>query len=449
MIIPASGILRLVAATLIPAALLYAITPQFRPLLLFVPPLVGIVALADLLALFRHRNQLSVTAPPRLSLICGRSGQLGITIRAINQAANQSGLDLQVGLALPVSFSSPFRETRLKLTKGGDAVCLDWPLTGSQRGRFQVKQCALRIASPFRLWQLQTRHTISTELRVYPNLRAERRRLASLFLERNDRQLQAQRQRGQGREFDRLRQYQTGDSLGDIHWKATAKRRQLITKEYQIERTQEVYLLIDSSRLSGRPVPTAEGGSEPFLEQAVRTALILGSVAQRQGDLFGVAAFGSRVQGFVRANSGKIHFGHCRDLLYTVQPGEDSPSFGELATFMAARLRRRALLIFIAPLDEPALAEEFVRAIRILSRRHLICVAMPQPPTAAPLFSDARLRSSDELYRHLAGHLTWHQLRELQQKLRLQGIRLLLVKDERLSADLVSHYLDVKRKQLL
>lgn len=445
MIIPAPAILRLVAATLIPAALLYAVTPQFRPLLLFVPPLVGGVALADLLILFRYRNRLTVTAPSRLSLVCGRPGQLGITIRAINQA----GFDLQVGLGLPVSFSSTFRETRLKLAKGGDAVCLEWPLTGTKRGRFQVPQCALRIGSPFRLWHLQIRHTISTELRVYPNLRAERRRLASLFLERNDRQLRAQRQRGQGREFDRLRQYQTGDSLGDIHWKATAKRRQLITKEYQIERTQEVYLLIDSSRLSGRPVPTAEGGSEPFLEQAVRTALILGSVAQRQGDLFGVAAFGSRVQGFVRAKTGKTHFGHCRDLLYTVQPGEDNPSFGELATFMAARLRRRALLIFIAPLDEPALAEDFVRAIRILSRRHLICVAMPQPPTAAPLFSTTNLGSSDELYRHLAGHLTWHQLRELQQKLRLQGVRLMLVKDERLSADLVSHYLDVKRKQLL
>ncbi len=181
----------------------------------------------------------------------------------------------------------------------------------------------------------------------------------------------------------------------------------------------------------------------------MRTALILGSVAQRQGDLFGVAAFGSRVQGFVRAKTGKTHFGHCRDLLYTVQPGEDNPSFGELATFMAARLRRRALLIFIAPLDEPPWPRILSGPSVFCPGRHLICVAMPRPPTAAPLFSTTKLGSSDELYRHLAGHLTWHQLRELQQKLRLQGVRLMLVKDERLSADLVSHYLDVKRKQLL
>lgn len=445
MIIPAPAILRLVAVTLLPAALFYAVTPQFRQLLALVPPLLGIVVLSDLLALFRQRNILTVTVPARLSLVCGRMGQLGLTIRA----ANNASYDLQVGLALPPDCVTPFRETRVTLPAGEEALCLEWPLTGTRRGRYQITQCALRSRSPFRLWQLQTRYSIMAEVRVYPNLRAERRRLAALFLERNDRQLRAQRQRGQGREFDRLRQYQPGDSLGDIHWKASAKRRQLITKEFQIERTQEIYLLLDSSRLSGRPVPTVGGEREPFLEQAVRTALILGSVAQRQGDLFGVGAFGSRVQGFVRANTGKTHFGHCRDLLYTLQPGQDNPSFGELATFLAARLRRRALLIFIAPLDEPALAEDFVRAIRILSHRHLICVAMPQPPAATPLFSDSRLETADEMYQHLAGHLIWHQLRELQQKLRIQGVRLLLVKDERLSADLVSHYLDIKRRQLL
>ncbi len=141
MIIPAPAILRLVAATLIPVALLYAVTPQFRPMLLFVPPLVGIVALADLLALFRYRNRLTVTAPSRLSLVCGRPGQLGITIRAINQA----GFDLQVGLALPAGFASPFREARLKLAKGGDAVCLDWPLTGTKRAGF--RSCSVPCGS--------------------------------------------------------------------------------------------------------------------------------------------------------------------------------------------------------------------------------------------------------------------------------------------------------------
>lgn len=445
MIVPAPAILRLVAATLLPTALLYATSPQLHPWLALVPPLVGCIALIDLLAVLRRRGTLAISLPQRLSLICGRTGQLELTVT--NRAAARHRIEL--GIALPEGFTSPQDTCSAIIAADQPAVAVLLSLTGTRRGSFRLERINLRIASPLTLWQLQTGHQLQSELRVYPNLRAERRRLAALFLERNDRQVRAQRQRGQGREFEKLRQYQPGDCLGDIHWKATAKRGQLITKEFQIERTQEIYLLLDCSRLSSRPVPSAEGGREPFLEQSLRTALLLGSVAQRQGDLFGVAAFGSRVHGFVRAKSGATHFGHCRDLLYRLQPGDDNPAFGELAAFLAARLRRRALLIFIAPLDEPALAEEFVRAIRILARRHLICVAMPQPAAAEPLFSNAEVRESDDLYRHLAGHLTWHQLRELQQTLRLHGVRLLLVKDERLSADLISHYLDVKRRQLL
>lgn len=445
MIIPAPAILRLVAATLLPAALLYPMLPALQPWLVLVPLVLGLVALADLLSALHRGNRVTITLPDRLALICGRTTPLPLTLHTTHGRQQE----LQLGLTLPDNVAAPFREQQILLPANSQAVRLDWPLSGSRRGRFRLTRCNLRISSPLGLWQLQFSQQLSCELRVYPNLRSERRRLAALFLERNDRQVRSLRQRGQGREFDKLRHYQAGDSLGDIHWKATAKRGQLITKEFQIERTQEIYLLLDSSRLSGRPMTGTGGTSEPFLEQSIRTALLLGSVAQRQGDLFGVATFSGRVHGFVRAKSGKPHFGHCRDLLYTIQPDRDNPDYGGLASFLAARLRRRALLIFLTPLDEPALAEEFLRAVRILARRHLICVAMPQPAAAVPLFHDADLQEFDDLYRHLAGHLSWHQLRELQQSLRLQGIRLLLVKDERLSADLISHYLDVKRRQLL
>ena len=445
MILPAPGILRLVAASLLPTARLYALLPQLRPWLALAPPLLGCLALLDLLALLGRRGVVTVSSPQRLSLVRGREGRLALTV----SGGASGGRWLELALALPEGFDSPYRVCPLHIATGQTAVALDWPLTGNRRGAFQLERANLRLSSPLRLWQVQSGHPLATELRVYPNLRAERRRLAALFLERNDRQVRAQRQRGQGREFEKLRQYQPGDCLGDIHWKATARRGQLISKEFRIERTQEIYLLLDCSRLSGRLVPSPEGGNEPFLEQSLRTALLLGSVAQRQGDLFGVAAFGSRVHGFARAAGGAAHFGRCRDLLYRLQAGDDSPAFGELAAFLAARLRRRALLIFIAPLDEPALAEEFVRSIRILARRHLVCVAMPQPSVAQPLFSNDQARSTADLYRHLAGHLLWRQLRELQQSLRLQGVRLLLVKDERLSADLISHYLDVKRRQAL
>src|SRR5207249_6090507 len=87
-----------------------------------------------------------------------------------------------------------------------------------------------------------------------PNLFSERKQLVALFLNRGTFGLHAQRQIGKGRDFEKLREYIPGDSFDEIHWKASAKRGRPVTKVFQIERTQEVYVIIDASRLSARSV---------------------------------------------------------------------------------------------------------------------------------------------------------------------------------------------------
>jgi len=160
-------------------------------------------------------------------------------------------------------------------------------------------------------------------------------------------------------------------------------------------------------------------------------------------------AFSDQVQGFVRAKSGKGHFGACRESLFNLSSGSANPGYDEAISFLAGRLKRRALLIFLTSLEEPALAEGFMRSIGVLSRRHLVCVAMQRPVGAAPLFSGENRSNLGDIYRALGGHLVWRGLRDMQQTLRLRGVRLLLVDDERYSAELVSSYLDVKRRQML
>src|SRR5438105_2526977 len=110
----------------------------------------------------------------------------------------------------------------------------------------------LEAASPLGFWAVRRSLPINLELRVYPNLLRERKSLAALFLNRGAFGLHAQRQIGKGRDFEKLREYIPGDSSDEIHWKATAKRGHPVTKVFQIERTQEVYVIIDASRLSAR-----------------------------------------------------------------------------------------------------------------------------------------------------------------------------------------------------
>ncbi len=284
------------------------------------------------------------------------------------------------------------------------------------------------------------------ELRVYPNLLAEGKSVAALFLRRGGLGIRAHRQVGKGRDFEKLREYIPGDSFDDIHWKATAKRGHPVTKVFQIERTQEVYVVLDASRLSARA-----SGAPPraALERFITAALILALAAERQGDLFGLAAFSDRVLSFLRARRGTSHFGACREALYTLVPQIVNPDFEELAAFLRLRLRRRALLLFLTDLDDPVLAEGFVKGVDLMRRHHLVLVGMLRPDGARPVFSDAGVSAPDDLYRALAGHIAWHNLQGLSQILKVRGASLMLLDRETMSADLVTRYVDVKTRQVL
>jgi len=300
---------------------------------------------------------------------------------------------------------------------------------------------------------------VRTEVRVYPNLFTERKSVAALFLNRGNFGAHAQRQVGQGRDFEKLREYVHGDSYEEIHWKATAKRGRPVTKVFQIERTQEVYVIIDASRLSARPTrgqapdnPQPGSHNPPFasvLERFITAALVLGLAAEQQGDLFGLLTFSDKVQTFVRAKNGKAHYAACRDALYTLQPQVVTPDFDELGSVVRLRLRRRALLVFLTSLDDPVLAESFVRNLDLIRRQHLIFVNMLQPPGVRPLFSEGNVASLDEVYERLGGHLFWHKLCELERVLQRRGVRFSLLDNERLSAQLVTQYLNVKQRQLI
>jgi uncharacterized protein (DUF58 family) len=176
--------------------------------------------------------------------------------------------------------------------------------------------------------------------------------------------------------------------------------------------------------------------------------LLLALAAEKQGDLFGLITFSDRVHGFVRARNGKAHYGACRDALYTLQPRLVAPDFDELFSLLRLRLRRRALLIFLTELDDPIVAEAFLRNVPLL-RQHLILVGMAKPLGTQALFEGPPVAGMDDVYRELAGHLQWNKLRKLGRVLSSQGVRFSLLDADTLGPQLASLYIDFKQRQLL
>lgn len=364
--------------------------------------------------------------------------------------------ELQVGLALPHALGGTSDIQTLTCTKDQASMLVSFQCEPKESGSFFLEQCYLGTPTPFGFWWRRRQIPVAVELRVYLDLMRERKMMAVLFLNREGLGIHAQRQVGQGRDFEKLRRYISGDSLNDVHWKATAKRGFLVTKEFRVERTQEVYVLVDGSRLSGREAAPAhylkqmvDGEQITILERYLTAALILGLAAEKQGDLFGVLGFANRVQTFVRAKSGRNHFGICRDALFGMTPQPVSPDPEELFRFLRQRLRRRALLIILTHLDDPLTAESFMANIDLVSRRHLVVVAMLKDRQMRPLFSGEPITKADEAYEALGAHMRWRDLKEVGNKLQRKGVHFSLLENEGLCLNLLTQYINIKQRQLI
>jgi uncharacterized protein (DUF58 family) len=436
-IVPTARLIWIVVAAGFPASVAGSLFSSARAGALAAIAAVAIVAFID--ALLRHRALagIRVELPDLLRLVQDRS----TTIRVRIHNASTRTFHLRIGLVAPEAMQAAWEDQDVVLPAGAAAADISWSCTPRRRGRYRVNACYLEASSPLGLWAVRRQEAVAMELRVYPNLRRD---AALKALRRGMDGQHSVRQIGRGREFEKLREYVPGDGSDEIHWKATARRGKPITKVFQVERTQEVYVIIDASRLAARPVE-----EETVLDRAIKAALVVGAAAERRGDLFGIAAFATQVEAFVPAHGGKTHYAACRDAINELRPRPVSPDFDEIATFLRLRLRRRALLLFLTSLDDPVLAEQFMRATRLLSRRHLVMAGMLRPPLAQPMFSGAEAESTEDIYRHLAGHLAWRRLRELEGVLGRQGVRLALIEPETFSGSLIALYDEVKQRQLL
>jgi uncharacterized protein (DUF58 family) len=450
MIAPRPGLIGWAAAITLPLTILASLLPSWRTLTLPAIGLFVVVASIDFLRNWRKHRDLEFVVPDTVRTIAGRSFQLPLHL---SRPSAHSGT-IRAALALPASFSTTTGDLLLKLKSGESPLPIPLDVRAESRGIYQISQLFFDWTSPLGWWVYRERQPIHCEVRVYPDLTTEGRQLAQ-FLKRNEVGIHHYRHLGRGREFEKLREYEPGDGFDTIHWKATAKRRYPITKVYQTEKAQEVYVALDSSRLSGRPVTNefatsgSAGGQIPALERTIASSLLFCAAAQGQGDLFGLITFSDKIDHLVTARSGPAHFNRCRDVLAGLQTRLVSPDFGEIASTLMARIKRRALIVFLTSLDDPVLSEAFLSSMDFVARRHLVFAVMLLSPSARPLFSAPGVEKIDDIYQNIGGHLRWTRLTELRRQLQQRGIQLCLVSNRSVSLEMVSQYIALKRRQVL
>jgi uncharacterized protein (DUF58 family) len=238
-----------------------------------------------------------------------------------------------------------------------------------QRGVREFGHVDCLIRSPLRLWWQRRRLGAPATVRVYPNFAA----VAKYTLLATDHRLSQlgirhKRRRGEGLEFHQLREYRRGDVLRQIDWKATSRYRKLVSREYQDERDQQVFFLIDC----GRRMAAQDEGLSHF-DMCLNAVLLLAYVALRQGDAVGVMSF-SGGERYWPPQKGMDVLRALLNLLFDLQPSLQAPDYLAAASAAAQRLRKRSLIVLVTNLrDEDN--EEIAAAQRLLRQRHLVLIA--------------------------------------------------------------------------
>jgi len=281
-------------------------------------------------------------------------------------------------------------------------------------------------------------------VKVYPNMRrareAELKALGARSLVSSHRKTSW---RGEGREFESLRDYVRGDELRHISWTATARRGKLTTRQYQIERDQTILIAIDGGRLM-----TARIENETKLDSAVHAALALMSAAARGGDNAGLLVFGRRIKSFLVPSRGRDHMDAALEALHAVEPEMIEPSYSRAFEFIAANSKRRSLVVLLTDLVDEQGSKELLTSLRLLRPRHLPLVVTIADRDLRAVVSEPPANTKDLFNQSVAEEII--HLRESALRLvESQGGLALDVTAAALAPALLEKYLQVKERGLL
>jgi uncharacterized protein (DUF58 family) len=326
----------------------------------------------------------------------------------------------------------------------GKEGIVEYPILPKERGDARFGKVYVRCQSVLRIAERWSTADLTQKVRVYPNL--EQAKQAALFLIRS-RQTQMERrlkrQRGRGREFETLREFRAGDEYRDICWTATARRGHPVTKIYQVERSQTVWIVLDAGRLLRARV---DGPSK--LDYAVNAGLSLAHVALLSGDTVGLLAYGRRIQQRMPPGRGAVHLRMLVESLSLVHSEwSEADHLRATDTFLTSQ-KRRSLVVWLTDLAETPATPDVIEGVMQIASRHLVLFGVISQPELNALGRKSP-ENVVEMYEHAAAIEMIHRRELLLRRLRQQGVMALEIPPGGLETEIVNRYLEIKERSLL
>jgi uncharacterized protein (DUF58 family) len=351
----------LVLLAIVPLALAAATLVDRTLLLPMLAADLGIALIAAFDALLARRPLVTVKRHAPAVLSIGRSNLITLELRS----SARRRLAVTVADDLFDTAECDDLVQRVDLPARGQGTAR-YHVRPTRRGAHALGDHHVRYASPLGLWIRQENIAAESPVKVDPDVQAVRAYDLMAQKDRDPAALRTSRRRGGESEFERLREYRTGDEFRSIDWKATARRQKLISREYQLESNQSILFLLDAGRLM-----TARTQGLSLFDHALNATLMLSHIAARAGDHVGLLAFADGIKSYAPPAGGS---GAARRIIqagYDLHPELCESDYGAAFEHVGLRVRKRSLVVLFTQVVDEVAAAELLRLMRGVMPRHL------------------------------------------------------------------------------
>ncbi len=325
--------------------------------------------------------------------------------------------------------------------KSGDKYNFEYLVKPVERGEYHFGKLNVFVSSPLKIIAKRYKFDDEAMVSVYPSyIQMKKYEFLAMSNRLTEFGLKKIRRIGHTMEFEQIKDYVAGDDIRTINWKATAKRAQLMVNQYQDEKSQPIYSIIDTGRVMKMPFEELK-----LLDYAINSTLAFSNIALRKNDKAGLLTFSKTVEKIVSASNKKTHLNIINESLYNIDTQFTDSDFGMLYAMIKRKIRQRSLLILYTNFEHMSAMKRQLPFLKAIAKQHLLVTVFFENTELDEMIATNAEDLQDVYHKTIAEKFVFEKrliVKELQNK----GIHAILTKPKNLTVNVINKYLEFKAK---
>jgi uncharacterized protein (DUF58 family) len=415
----------------------------FFPALFFLSKVIfgvfSLLVLLDLIAVFSKNSGVFARRSMAEKLSNGSDNEILIFVE------NRYGFKIAAEIIdeLPVQFQKRDTSFAVQVPKGETRV-IRFDLRPLKRGSYQFGALNVYVPGPLFLIRKRYRFAQDQEVPVYPSLiQMQQLELLAISNRLTEHGIKKIRRVGASNEFEQIRPYVTGDDQRRVNWKATARKGELMVNNFQDERSQQVYCLIDKGRVMQMPFQGLT-----LLDYAINASLVVSNIALKKQDKAGLLTFSDKIGQMIPAERKLSHLQKILDVLYNQKTRFLESDFERLYGVVRTRIKQRSLLVLFTNFETLNGAQRQLPYLRRLAKHHLVLVVFFENTELRDLLRKPA-ENTEAIYLKAIAEKFDYEKRQIVKEFTRHGIQSLLTPPENLSVNTINKYLEFKARGMI